>query len=52
MKIRKFENKNGHIIVIKHRENPADNFSVFLSGPGFDQLKALKKVGLFIRPGL
>ena len=44
MKIRKFENKNGHIIVIRDRKNPADNFSVFLSGPGFDQLKALKKV--------
>jgi hypothetical protein len=44
MKIRKFKNKNGHIIVIRHRENPADNFSVFLSNPGFDQLKALKKV--------
>lgn len=44
MKIRKFDNKNGHIIVIRHRENPADNFSVFLSSPGFDQLKALKKI--------
>ncbi len=44
MKIRKFENKNGHIIVIRDRKKPADNFSVFLSGPGFDQLKELKKV--------
>jgi len=44
MKIRKFENKNGHILVIRDRKNQAENFSVFLSGPGFDQLKALKKV--------
>jgi len=42
MKIRKFENKNGHIFVIRQQKNPDDNFSIFLSGPGFDQLKALK----------